>query len=59
MAKRPRKKSAAADAEVETYVHPEAKRVNIPTGENQKLVADEDKEIKKLRWPPAVLILEI
>jgi len=45
------KKPTSADADVETYVHPTAKRKNIPTAENQKLVADEDKAIKKLRWP--------
>ncbi len=45
------RKSKSADADVETYIHPEAKRKNIPTAENQKLVADEDSAIKKLRWP--------
>src|ERR1700681_2394032 len=45
------KKPTSADADVETYIHPTAKRKNIPTAENQKLVADEDKAIKKLRWP--------
>jgi adenine-specific DNA-methyltransferase len=45
------KKSKSSDADVETYLHPEAKRKNIPTAENQKLVADDDKVIKKLRWP--------
>jgi hypothetical protein len=39
MAKRTTK--SAAEAEVETYKHEEAKRKNIPTAENQKLVADE------------------
>jgi adenine-specific DNA-methyltransferase len=45
------RKPKSTDADVETYVHPEAKRKNIPTAENQKLVADEDTAIKKLRWP--------
>lgn len=45
------RKPKSADADVETYIHPEAKRKNIPTAENQKLVADDDKAIKKLRWP--------
>ncbi len=48
MAKRTGKPRAEAD--VESYEHKEAKRKNIPTAENQKLVADEDKAIKKLRW---------
>jgi hypothetical protein len=48
MAKRTKKPRAKAD--VESYEHKEAKRKNIPTAENQKLVADEDKAIKKLRW---------
>ena len=51
MAKRTKHKTAAEEPEVETYVHPTAKRKNIPTAENQKLIADEDKAIKKLRWP--------
>ena len=50
MARRATGKSVA-DADVESYIHPEAKRKNIPTAENQKLVADEDSAIKKLRWP--------
>ena len=45
------KSKAAGKAEVESYKHKEAKRKNIPTAENQKLVADDDKAIKKLRWP--------
>src|SRR5262245_23087474 len=44
------KKKAAAKADVENYKHDAAKRKNIPTAENQKLVADDDKAIKKLRW---------
>jgi hypothetical protein len=49
MAKKARKKAAQAD--VESYKHDQAKRKNIPTAENQKLVADEDKTVRKLRWP--------
>src|SRR5207302_9135059 len=45
------KKKPAGKADVESYKHEQAKRKNIPTAENQKLVADEDKAIKKLRWP--------
>ncbi|MGB7102642.1 MAG: DNA methyltransferase [Xanthobacteraceae bacterium] len=53
MAKSPKrtKNKAAGKAEVETYRHKEAKRKNIPTAENQKLIDDDDKAIKKLRWP--------
>lgn len=50
MAKKARKRKPGADADVESYSHEEAKRKNIPTAENQKLVADEDQAIKKLRW---------
>jgi adenine-specific DNA-methyltransferase len=50
MAKKAKPKKPAAKADVESYKHGEAKRKNIPTAENQKLVADEDKAIKKLRW---------
>jgi adenine-specific DNA-methyltransferase len=50
MARRARRRGPAAEADVESYKHEEAKRKNIPTAENQKLVADEDKAIKKLRW---------
>ena len=42
---------SAGKADVESYKHREAKRKNIPTAENQKLVADEDLAVKKLRWP--------
>lgn len=45
------RKASATKPDVESYTHEEAKRLNIPTAENQKLVADEDKAIKKLRWP--------
>jgi adenine-specific DNA-methyltransferase len=53
MAKRAKtgKKKAPGKADVETYKHKEAKRKNIPTAENQKLIADDDKAVKKLRWP--------
>jgi adenine-specific DNA-methyltransferase len=51
MAKRAKALKAKAKAEVESYKHKEAKRKNIPTAENQKLVADDDQAIKKLRWP--------
>jgi adenine-specific DNA-methyltransferase len=50
MAKKAKPKKTPAKADVENYTHEEAKRKNIPTAENQKLVADEDKVIKKLRW---------
>jgi adenine-specific DNA-methyltransferase len=50
MARRAKRQGPAAEADVESYKHEEAKRRNIPTAENQKLVADEDKAIKKLRW---------
>jgi hypothetical protein len=53
MAKKSRrkKKQKSTKADVGTYRHDEAKRKNIPTAENQKLVADEDIAIQKLRWP--------
>jgi adenine-specific DNA-methyltransferase len=50
MARRARRREPAAEADVESYKHEQAKRKNIPTAENQKLVADGDKAIKKLRW---------
>jgi adenine-specific DNA-methyltransferase len=50
MARRTKRQGSAAEADVESYQHNETKRKNIPTAENQKLVADEDKAIKKLRW---------
>jgi adenine-specific DNA-methyltransferase len=46
-----KKRKHPAEADVETYKHEEAKRKNIPTAENQKLVADEDLAIQKVRWP--------
>ena len=45
MAKKAKQKKPSAKADVENYVHEEAKRKNIPTAENQKLVADENKAI--------------
>jgi adenine-specific DNA-methyltransferase len=51
MARRARQRREAAAADVESYQHDEAKRINIPTAENQKLVHDDGKAIKKLRWP--------
>jgi adenine-specific DNA-methyltransferase len=50
MARKEKRKKSGAAAEVDTYKHQAAKRKNIPTAENQKLVADEEKEVKKLRW---------
>jgi adenine-specific DNA-methyltransferase len=41
----------AAEPGVESYRHKLAKRKNIPTAELQKLVPDDDKAIRKLRWP--------
>ena len=53
MAKRAKtaKSQATGKAEVESYKHKAARRKNIPTAELQKLVPDDDKAIKKLRWP--------
>ncbi|WP_454621825.1 site-specific DNA-methyltransferase [Bradyrhizobium cenepequi] len=50
MATKSKKTKSAAKSDVENYKHDEAKRVNIPTAENQKLVHDDDKTVKKLRW---------
>jgi adenine-specific DNA-methyltransferase len=50
MAKRA-KERPGAKSDIESYKHKEAKRKNIPTAENQKLIADDHKAIKKLRWP--------
>jgi adenine-specific DNA-methyltransferase len=44
-------KPTAKAADIESYKHKEARRKNIPTAELQKLVPDDDKTIKKLRWP--------
>ena len=46
-----RKPTAAEPGNVETYLHESAKRRNIPTAENQGLVPDDDKAVKKLRYP--------
>src|SRR3984885_1079552 len=51
MAKKTKASKPTAKAEVESYKHKEARRKNIPTAELQKLVPDDDKAIKKLRWP--------
>jgi len=45
------KKAKPSDTEVESYSHDAAKRVNIPTAENQSLVPDDDKAVKLLRYP--------
>ena len=44
-----RRKKSRAKADVENYKHGPSGRT-YRTAENQKLVADEDKAIKKLRW---------
>ncbi len=38
-------------ADVENYRHDKAKRINIPTAENQSLVPDDEKALKVLRYP--------
>jgi len=48
MAKKPK---TPTDTEVENYRHDAARRVNIPTAENQSLVPDDDKALKVLRYP--------
>ncbi len=45
MAKKP------IETEVENYRHDKAKRINIPTAENQSLVPDDEKALKILRYP--------
>lgn len=45
------RKPVATDAQVENYLHEAARRVNIPTAENQALVPDDDKVVKTLRYP--------
>jgi adenine-specific DNA-methyltransferase len=45
MAKKP------TETEVENYRHDAAKRLNIPTAENQSLVPDDEKALKVLRYP--------
>ena len=37
--------------DIENYAHEKARRVNIPTAENQSLVPDDDKAVKTLRYP--------
>ena len=46
-----KKQKAPTDTEVENYRHDAARRVNIPTAENQSLVPDDDKALKVLRYP--------
>src|ERR1700730_12324240 len=46
----PKRKASAAAGE-ESYKDKRAQRKNIPTAELQKLVPDDDKAIRKLRWP--------
>ncbi len=40
-----------SETEVENYRHDAAKRLNIPTAENQSLVPDDEKALKVLRYP--------
>jgi adenine-specific DNA-methyltransferase len=42
---------AVKDPSVETYVHEANKRKNIPTAELQKLVPDEEKQARQVRYP--------
>jgi len=44
------KKAKKSEAEIESYQHEAAKRVLIPSQENQGLVPDEDKAVKILRY---------
>ena len=44
------KKTKTAEAEIESYQHEAAKRVLIPSAENQSLVPDDDKAVKVLRY---------
>jgi adenine-specific DNA-methyltransferase len=39
------------ETDIENYRHDAAKRINIPTAENQSLVPDDDKALKVLRYP--------
>ena len=41
----------SAPTDVDNYRHDKAKRINIPTAENQSLVPDDDKALKVLRYP--------
>jgi adenine-specific DNA-methyltransferase len=45
------RKPKSTDTEVENYSHGAARRLNIPTAENQSLVPDDDKAVKLLRYP--------
>jgi hypothetical protein len=45
------KKTKKTEAEIESYQHEAAKRVLIPSAENQSLVPDDDKAVKVLRYP--------
>jgi adenine-specific DNA-methyltransferase len=50
MVKKPSPNSPSPDSGVESYRHEKAKRLNIPTAENQALVPDDDKAVKVLRY---------
>jgi adenine-specific DNA-methyltransferase len=50
MATKAKTTKSTAKTDVESYKHDEAKRMNIPTAENQKLIHDDDKALKKLHW---------
>src|SRR5260370_21949219 len=39
------------EPDVANYRHDKAKRINIPTAENQSLVPDDEKALKVLRYP--------
>jgi adenine-specific DNA-methyltransferase len=47
----PKTPKNAAGTDVENYRHDKAKRINIPTAENQSLVPDDEKALKILRYP--------
>ena len=42
-----------SETDVDNYRHDAARRINIPTAENQSLVPDDDKAVKKLIPPPS------
>ncbi len=44
-------KKTTTETDVENYRHDKAKRINIPTAENQSLVPDDEKALKVLRYP--------
>jgi len=44
-------KKTTTETDVENYRHDKAKRINIPTVENQSLVPDDEKALKVLRYP--------